>query len=159
MITVSTLAGTSPQVNTVPVGPDGFITIPLIGGVKAAGQTRSALAQEIAQKLKSEKIYVDPNVTVNVVDYNSRVVYITGTGIAKPGPHPLISSLKVSELIARAGGLKESLTPKTSSWSAAPTRINTTTTTLAKAGIWTRTFNCSPATTSTLGRGRRDART
>ncbi len=107
VITVSTVAGTTPQVYTVPVGPDGFITVPLIGGVKAAGQTRTTLALEIGQKLKEGKIYVDPNVTVNVVDYNSRLVYITGSGIARPGPYPLVGALKVSELIAKAGGLKE----------------------------------------------------
>jgi protein involved in polysaccharide export with SLBB domain len=75
--------------------------------VKAGGQTRTTLAQEIAQKLRDEKILIDPNVTVNVLEYNSRVVYITGQGIAKPGAYPLIGSLKVSELIAKAGGLKE----------------------------------------------------
>ena len=107
VIAVSTVVGNTPQINTAPVGPDGFITIPMIGGVQAAGKTRSQLALEIASKLKGEKIYVDPNVTVNVVDYNSRVVYITGTGISKPGPYPLLTTLKVSELIAKAGGLRD----------------------------------------------------
>src|ERR1043166_8799714 len=48
---------------TVPVRPDGRISIPLVENVVAVGKTASGLARDIEEQLK--KYVKDPGVTVN----------------------------------------------------------------------------------------------
>jgi polysaccharide export outer membrane protein len=87
---------------TVTVGPDGFISLPLLGDVHVAGMTSNQLAQELKSKLTS--YVVNAQVTVSVVDIRSRQVYMTGQ-VGKPGGYPLIAPITVLQLIAQAGGL------------------------------------------------------
>jgi polysaccharide biosynthesis/export protein len=88
----------------VTVRPDGMITLPLVGDVRAAGLTTEAVKAEI-EKLSS-RLITEPNVTVAVKQINSRKVFITGE-VGKPGPYPLIGPLTVMQLISVAGGLLE----------------------------------------------------
>jgi len=87
---------------TVTVGPDGFVSLPLLGDVHAAGLTASQLARDLTQKLSS--YVVNAQVTVSVVDIRSRQVFVTGQ-VGKPGAYPLIAPITVLQLIAEAGGL------------------------------------------------------
>jgi polysaccharide export outer membrane protein len=87
---------------TVTIGPDGFISLPLLGDVHVAGMTSNQLAQELTSKLGS--YVVSAQVTVSVVDIRSRQVYMTGQ-VGKPGGYPLIAPITVLQLIAQAGGL------------------------------------------------------
>jgi polysaccharide export outer membrane protein len=87
---------------TVTVGPDGFISLPLIGEVHVAGMTANQLEQSLASLFSSYMI--NPQVTVSVVDIRSRQVYVLGQ-VAKPGGYPLIGPVTVLQLIAEAGGL------------------------------------------------------
>lgn len=87
---------------TVTIGPDGFISLPLLGDVHVAGMTSNQLAQELKSKLTS--YVVNAQVTVSVVDIRSRQVYMTGQ-VGKPGGYPLIAPITVLQLIAQAGGL------------------------------------------------------
>jgi polysaccharide export outer membrane protein len=87
---------------TVTVGPDGFVSLPLIGDVKVAGMTAEDLGKDLAFRLKT--YIVNPRVTVSVVDIKSRQVYILGQ-VSKPGGFPLIAPTHVLQLIAEAGGL------------------------------------------------------
>lgn len=102
-----TITTTTSSTASYPVRPDGIISVPLIGEVMAAGLTPSQLEQVITKKLVDAKLFVDPNVTVAVVQFLSRKVYITGEGINHPGPVPLIVPTKVSELLAQAGGFRD----------------------------------------------------
>jgi len=52
------------------VRPDGMISMPLLGDVRAAGRTTQQLADEIAVMLK--KYIQDPNVTVVLAQVNSK---------------------------------------------------------------------------------------
>ncbi|HVH71867.1 MAG TPA: polysaccharide biosynthesis/export family protein, partial [Candidatus Dormibacteraeota bacterium] len=61
---------------TVPVRPDGKITLPLLNDVQAAGITPVELARVIRDGLK--KYINDPQVTVTVTEINSRRIYVTG---------------------------------------------------------------------------------
>lgn len=88
----------------VTVRPDGMITLPLVGDVRAAGLTTEALKAEI-EKLSS-RLITEPNVTVGVKQINSRKVFITGE-VGKPGPYLLTGPLTVMQLISVAGGLLE----------------------------------------------------
>jgi polysaccharide export outer membrane protein len=87
---------------TVTLGPDGFISLPLLGDVHVAGMTANQLAQELKSKLAS--YVMNAQVTVSVVDIRSRQVYMTGQ-VGKPGGYPLIVPITVLQLIAQAGGL------------------------------------------------------
>jgi polysaccharide export outer membrane protein len=87
---------------TVTVGPDGFVSLPLLGDVHAAGMTANQLAQALSSRLSS--YVVSAQVTVSVVDIRSRQVYVMGQ-VGKPGGYPLIAPITVLQLIAQAGGL------------------------------------------------------
>ncbi len=86
----------------VPVRPDGFISLPMVGEVKADGKTPEELAAEIKQKLSP--FVQEPKVTVIVREVNSSRVYVTGE-VARPGAYPLKGRTSLVQAIALAGGL------------------------------------------------------
>lgn len=89
---------------TVPVRPDGKITLPLIGDIQASGLTPRALQTNIATGLRS---YVsNPDVTVIVQEVKSQKFNIVGE-IAKPGSYPLADPMTVLDSIAVGGGLRD----------------------------------------------------
>lgn len=89
---------------TLPVRSDGMISLPLVGELKAGGQTPLQLEQEIAKRLSS---YIsEPEVTVIVQDSKSRKINILGM-VAKPGAYLLTGSATVLDAIAMAGGFKD----------------------------------------------------
>jgi polysaccharide export outer membrane protein len=84
------------------VRPDGMISMPLLGDIKASGKTPLELADEISVKLK--KYVQDPNVTVVLSQMNSKKVYLIGE-IGKTGPIEMTPGMTLLEAIATAGGL------------------------------------------------------
>lgn len=88
----------------VAVRPDGMISLPLIGDVKAAGLSPDTLKKGIEEA--ATKFITEPNVTILVKQINSRRVFITGE-VTNPGSYPLANPRTVMQLIALAGGLKE----------------------------------------------------
>jgi len=86
---------------SVPVRPDGKISLPLINDVQAAGLTPADLAAEITGRLK--KFLNDPQVTVIVTQINSRRVYVVG-GVVRAGAYPLLPGMTVLQAISSAGG-------------------------------------------------------
>lgn len=89
---------------TVPVRPDGKISLPLLNDVQAAGLTPQQLAASIRDGLK--KFMSDPEVTVIVAAVNSRRVYIVGE-VSKPGAIPLLSGMTVLQALASAGSFTQ----------------------------------------------------
>ena len=89
---------------TLPVRPDGFISMPMVGEVQAAGKTPTELADALKQSFQS---YVqEPRVTVIVREVNSSRVFITGE-VAHPGAYPLRGRVSVLQAIALAGGFTD----------------------------------------------------
>jgi len=87
---------------TVPVRPDGKITMPLIGDLQASGRTPQKLQQEIQQGLQA---YLSvPEVTVTVQEVRSLKFNIVGQ-VMKPGSYPLSETTTVLDAIAQAGGV------------------------------------------------------
>lgn len=86
--------------NTLPVRPDGKISMPLLDDVQAAGLTPMQLANSLTDKLK--KFISDPRVTVVVTQMNSQKVYITGE-VAHTGAMPLTPNMTVLQAVASAG--------------------------------------------------------
>lgn len=89
---------------TVPVRPDGFISMPMVGDVVAEGKTPAELAEELKQKLSP---YVqEPRITVIVREVNSSRVYVLGE-VAHPGAYPLRGRVSLVQAIALAGGFTD----------------------------------------------------
>jgi polysaccharide biosynthesis/export protein len=89
---------------SVPVRPDGKITLPLLNDVQAAGLTPMELAGVISEGLK--KYINNPQVTVSVSTVNSRRVYVTGE-VTKPGAFPLLPNMTVLQALTSAGGFTQ----------------------------------------------------
>lgn len=87
---------------TVTIGPDGFISVPLLGDLHVAGMTTNQLAQDLKTKLNS--YIVNAQVTVSILEIHSKQVFVTGH-VGKPGGYPLVVPISVLQLIAQAGGL------------------------------------------------------
>jgi len=89
---------------TVPVRPDGMISLPLVNEIRAAGLTPMQLRDALKKKLAE---YV-PNAEVSVVvmEIRSFVVSVLGE-VRTPGRYQLNSGDTVLEVLARAGGVTE----------------------------------------------------
>ncbi|GJL64976.1 MAG: hypothetical protein NPIRA04_36300 [Nitrospirales bacterium] len=86
----------------VVVRPDGRITLPLIGDVKAVGRTTQELREEITQRLSAYK--ESPTIAIVVKAVNSYYYYVQGaTGTS--GKLPLLSRTTLVQAITLAGGL------------------------------------------------------
>jgi polysaccharide export outer membrane protein len=94
-----------PEVSrSVPVRPDGKISLPLVGELQAAGQTPRQLENEIKQRLQN---YIsEPEVTVIVQDSKSQKINILGM-VTRPGTYLLAGSTTVLDAIAMASGFKD----------------------------------------------------
>ncbi len=94
-----------PQLSqSLQVRPDGKITLPLIGDVRAAGQTPTELRTALTTSLK--EYITNPVVTVIVVESTPQSVYVMGE-VKSSGPIPLKGPLSVMQAIAMAGGFSE----------------------------------------------------
>lgn len=97
---------------TVPVRPDGMISVPLIGDVLAGGRTPPEVAKDIQDKLSA---YVrDPQVAVILTqlrshEYLSRV-RVTGA-VRQPVSVPFRPGMTVLDAVLAAGGLTEFAAP------------------------------------------------
>ena len=89
---------------TVPVRPDGKISLPLLNDVQAAGLTPAQLSNVITEGLK--KFINSPQVTVTVNEINSRRVYVTGE-VARAGAFPLLPSMTVLQALSSSGGFTQ----------------------------------------------------
>jgi polysaccharide export outer membrane protein len=89
---------------SIPVRPDGKISLPLVGELQATGRTPLQLEQEISGKLKS--YITNPDVTVIVQQINSEKFNVLGR-VAKPGSYPLTASTTVLDALATAGGFMD----------------------------------------------------
>jgi polysaccharide export outer membrane protein len=89
---------------SIPVRPDGKISLPLVGELQATGRTPLQLEQEISGKLKS--YITNPDVTVIVQQINSEKFNVLGR-VAKPGSYPLTTSTTVLDALATAGGFMD----------------------------------------------------
>ena len=91
-----------PEVSTtVPVRPDGKISLPLLNDVQAAGLTASALTADLSDRLK--KFISDPQVTVIVTQENSQRFYITGE-VNRGGTFSLEPGMTVLQGLSSGGG-------------------------------------------------------
>ena len=85
---------------TLPVRPDGKISMPLLDDVQAAGMTPMQLAASIKEKLK--KYIADPRVTVVVTAMNSQRIYVLGE-VLHTGSMALLPHMTMLQALSSAG--------------------------------------------------------
>lgn len=85
---------------TLPVRPDGKISLPLLNDVQAAGLTPMQLADSLTEKLK--KYVAAPRVTVVVSQINSKRVYMVGE-VAHTGAISMLPNMTVLQALSNAG--------------------------------------------------------
>jgi len=87
----------------VGVRPDGTVTMPLVGDLKAAGRTPTQLRNEIQQRIKSFIKDESAVVTVAVVAVNSYRFTVSGE-VNSPGVFTSQQYVTIVEAVALAGG-------------------------------------------------------
>jgi polysaccharide export outer membrane protein len=85
---------------TLPVRPDGKISLPLLDDVQAAGLTPKQLADSVTERLK--KYIADPRVTVVVTAINSKRIYLVGE-VLHAGATPMLPNMTVLQALSSAG--------------------------------------------------------
>jgi polysaccharide biosynthesis/export protein len=85
---------------TLPVRPDGKISLPLLNDVQAAGLTPMQLASDLTIRLK--KYVSEPQVTVVVTQMNSQKVFLLGE-VLHTGAVPLSPNMTVLQVLSTAG--------------------------------------------------------
>ena len=93
------------------VEPDGTINFPYIGRIKAAGMTEDALARIIEKRLAARQIVTEPHVLIEVTNFGTQVT-IQGQ-VNSPGAFTVDRTTNLSQLLARAGGLRDTATTVT----------------------------------------------
>ncbi|TIX49289.1 polysaccharide biosynthesis/export family protein [Alteraurantiacibacter aquimixticola] len=84
------------------IGPDGKVSLPLIGTMDAAGLT-AVQFQEAVETALGARYLRDPSVAVNVASYASHLVTVEGS-VGNPGLFPFQPGTRLSGGIALAGG-------------------------------------------------------
>lgn len=102
----------NPDLSAEPVvRPDGTITMPLIGDLRAAGMTPAQVRQEIERRLKAYVKDEAAIVTVAVTAINSYRFVLSGN-VEKPGAYSANHYVTVSEAISLAGGPNRFASPE-----------------------------------------------
>lgn len=91
----------------VQVQEDGAVQLPFVGIVPAAGRTTLQLRDELRARLMRGNFLEDPMVTVSVATFGSRYVTVLGQ-VNQPGVVPIDRAYRLSEIVARAGGVSSS---------------------------------------------------
>lgn len=98
---VSFLYNESLDQRDIKVRPDGKISLPYVGEVRALGMRVSALDSILTAKYA--EIIVNPSVTVIIRDFASQVVYVLGE-VANGGGYPYTRGLTLLSLLAQGRG-------------------------------------------------------
>jgi polysaccharide export outer membrane protein len=100
----------APDISDKPlrIDSEGFVKIPMVGRVHAAGMTPAELETELTKQLK---VYLEePEVVVSVAELHSQPVSVIGA-VANPGIQQLQGHKTLVEVISMAGGLRPDAAP------------------------------------------------
>jgi len=86
------------------VNADGLITIPHVGPVKVAELTTEQIENEIVSGLKARDLITDPQVLVDVWQYEAKTVYVLGE-VDRPGEYSISFQMTLMDLVFIAGGI------------------------------------------------------
>src|SRR5438067_5736712 len=99
--------GAPDYVQDVRVDATGQVALPFIGEVKLAGLSLGDAEAIVNKRLKEERVFKDPQVTIVQKEYGSLDVTVLGE-VQKPGLYPLMGKRTLFDAISAAGGI----TPK-----------------------------------------------
>lgn len=85
---------------TFTIRPDGYVSFPMVGNIRADGMTVEEFAQSLSNSLAT--YIINPDVSVNVTKLGGVRVYVFGE-INKPGAYTLTKSSTVIDAIGAAG--------------------------------------------------------
>ncbi len=88
----------------VVVRNDGFISLPLVGEIQAAGKTPAQLKAGLEAVLS--KFVKDPRVAVIITEPRSKRYYVQGE-VTRPGQYTLDQDLYLTQIIAIVGGFTQ----------------------------------------------------
>lgn len=91
----------------VQIQTDGTLQLPFLGTFKAADLTVLQFREKVRNALIAGGYYADPVVNVAVATYASRYVTVLGE-VGSPGLVPVDRAYRISEILARVGGAKDS---------------------------------------------------
>ncbi|HET7291018.1 MAG TPA: polysaccharide biosynthesis/export family protein [Vicinamibacteria bacterium] len=84
------------------VDPDGMLTLPVLGKVKAADLTPQELERKLTTLL-ADGYLKRPQVSLSMKEYHSQRVFVTGE-VQRPGPYPLKADRTLLALLGDLGG-------------------------------------------------------
>lgn len=90
------------SIESIPIGADGLLSLPLIGSLKVQGLTARGLEKLVTDRLAAGQLR-DPRVTVNVMQFGSHVVTVEGS-VEKPGMYPFKPGTRLSGAMSLGGG-------------------------------------------------------
>ncbi|WP_029031783.1 polysaccharide biosynthesis/export family protein [Salinarimonas rosea] len=86
------------------VGPDGMVSLPLVGDVEAQARARDEIADAIAVRLQERAGLIEaPSAVVDVAEW--RPIYVAGA-VDAPGAYPYRPPLTVLQAVSLAGGMR-----------------------------------------------------
>jgi polysaccharide export outer membrane protein len=91
---------------TTRIKTDGTIVLPLIGNVKASGETVVSLAELITKKFVAGGFFKAPVVNVEIGAFVSKTVNVAGK-VASPGVYPLDRTYHTLEMLLKAGWVRD----------------------------------------------------
>lgn len=91
---------------TTRVESDGTVNFPYVGRIRAAGLTEDQLAHAIERRLAQRQIVTDPHVLVEITGFGAQAS-VQGQ-VGAPGVYTLDRPTTLAQILARAGGLRES---------------------------------------------------
>lgn len=104
--TVSIKVVNQPDMDTTTrVETDGTISFPYVGRIRAAGLSEDQLAHAIERQLASRQIVTDPHVLVEVASFGTQASVQGQVGV--PGVYTLDRPTNLTQLLSRAGGLRD----------------------------------------------------
>lgn len=89
---------------SVPVRPDGKISLPLLNDVQAAGLTPMQLASTLSDKM--QQFLTEPRVTVTVTGMNSKRIFLMGE-VGRRGPVAMLPNMTLMQALAVGGGFSQ----------------------------------------------------
>ncbi|HEX7945996.1 MAG TPA: SLBB domain-containing protein [Phenylobacterium sp.] len=90
----------------VRVQADGTVQLPFIGKVQVADHTTAEVSEMVRKALQQGQFFSEPIVQVEVVGYASRYIVVLGA-VGNPGLIPMNRPYRMSEILARVGGVRD----------------------------------------------------
>lgn len=104
VVNIIVYAGEKQQMTAdLTVDSSGYLSVPMIGSVKAAGMTLAHLEQSIREPLAVD-YFVNPQVILTLKESRSLSFFITGA-VKNPGKYEMDQAPALMDLIGKAGGL------------------------------------------------------